>query len=366
MPDKKSDSPADTSSTTDNNQTGDQTTHNDTETASMYDRGTPEALRRAIDKLQGTHKEPNALPESSTNHYSIIHPTTSALKKDDNADSPSEDLPSTETDEAHPDDTTDTTDTDESTRELHINVSASEAGADEAAILNSWDSPAADDTDSDVPDAESDITASTDEANDLVPAAAANMEQPEKQLQQADHTPWTLQQFFNGEIDLDVELSKRFPNMPMMTSVKFRNLGNKKGRRVATTTTQDGSSSLVIDADMETKAIQLSFTYGSMMTLRYSLINLNDIDRSRWLELMNRDQGGLAFLWGPSRWQDDYLICIGRKYFTNLYAFSPNQFESAVRMSPGVISDLLEWLDDIWHTEPDDDSDDDDTQLLTW
>ncbi len=315
-------------------------------TLNLYDQGTPEALRRAIDKLQGVHPGADALPDKPAPE-TLMPASTSALKDDqfdNNEDS---------------DESTRPTD-DGSTRELDISASASEA-SDEASVLSSWDETRTD-TDTDTPP--DDESASRTE---IVPAAAANLEDPQKQLSRAEQTPWTLQQFFNGEIDLDVELSKRFPNMPMMTSVKFRTLGEKSGRRVATTKTQDGSSSLVIDADTNTRAIQLSFTYGSMMTLRYSLINLNDIDRSRWLELMNRDQGGLAFLWGPSRWQDDYLICIGRKYFTNLYAFSPNQFESAVRLSPSVIDEVLKWLDDIWHSDPDpNDSSDDDTQLLTW
>jgi hypothetical protein len=354
MPDKKPDTSTDTpaapKSATGSSDTSDTSSSSDDASTglNLYDRGTPDALRRAIDKLQGVHPGAEALPEKPAE--TLMPASTSALADDDFDDSDDSDTPDS-------DESTQPTD-DGSTRELDISAPASEA-SDEAAILSSWDEV---DTDTDsTPD-----DASASDA-DIVPAAAANLEEPQKTLSNADRTPWTLQQFFNGEIDLDVELSKRFPSMPMMTSVKFRTLGDKSGRRVATTKTQDGSSSLVIDADMKSRAIQLSFTYGSMMTLRYSLINLNDIDRSRWLELMNREQGGLAFLWGPSRWQDDYLICIGRRYFTNLYAFSPNQFESAVRLSPAVIDELLEWLDDIWHSDPDTDSDsDDDTQLLTW
>ena len=352
MSDKNSDTSTDTPQHTaaeDGHNDTPQPDHDASAEMNLYDRGTPDALRRAIDKLQGVHPGAEALPERPVS--AIMRPSTSALEDED-------DTPATSEADIAPADSTSTAADDDLDKTGTRSATASEApaaGEDDAAILSSWDDDSAD------------TALSTDSGDtDLIPAASANMEEPQKQLASAEQTPWTLQQFFNGEIDLDVELSKRFPNMPMMTSVKFRTLGSKSGRRVATTTTQDGSSSLVIDADMETKAIQLSFTYGSMMTLRYSLINLNDIDRSRWLELMNREQGGLAFLWGPSRWQDDYLICIGRKYFTNLYAFSPNQFESAVRLSPGVISDLLQWLDDIWHTEPDDDSDDDDTQLLTW
>jgi hypothetical protein len=174
--------------------------------------------------------------------------------------------------------------------------------------------------------------------------------------------PWTLEQFFNGEIDLDVELTKRFPTMPMMANVHFRTLGTKSGRRVATLNTQDNSASLVIDADMSSKVIQMSFTLGSMLTLRFSLAQLSDMDRTRWVDLMRRDQGGLAFLWGPNRWASDYLICISRK--TNFYAFSPNNFEAGIRLTPPVMKQLLDWLDEVWSelTQEDDDS----SPLLTW
>jgi hypothetical protein len=177
-----------------------------------------------------------------------------------------------------------------------------------------------------------------------------------------DETPWTLQQFFDGEIDLDKELSKRFPTIPPMTTIKFRTLGSRSGRKVAT---QDGNASLIIDADVDTKVVQMSFSYGSMLTLRFSLNSLNDSDRSRWLELMRREQGGLAFLWGPSRWNEDYLICIARKYSTNIYAFSPRNFESAIRMTASVTTELLNWLEEVWTTVPEPE-DDDDSPLLTW
>lgn len=179
-----------------------------------------------------------------------------------------------------------------------------------------------------------------------------------------DDAPWTLQQFFNGEIDLDAELAKRFPTMPMMSMVKFRTLGSHSGRRVATLSSQDGSASLTFDGDTATKMIHMSFTLGSMLTLRFTLNELSDLDRSRWLELMKRDEGGLAFLWGQTRWSNDYVICIARKYFTNFYAFSPHNFEAAVRLTPGVIRQLLDWIEDIWSAGPP--ADETPPTLLTW
>ncbi|MGB7338478.1 MAG: hypothetical protein WBC91_06260, partial [Phototrophicaceae bacterium] len=180
-----------------------------------------------------------------------------------------------------------------------------------------------------------------------------------------EQTPWTLQQFFDGEIDLEQELIKRHPTVPAMTTVKFRTLGMNSGRKVATLSAQDGSSQIIIDADVATKVVQISFTYGSMMTLRYVLNDLPASNRERWLELMRRDKGGLAFLWNEDRWRDDYLVCISREYSTNIFAFSPRNFESAVRLTKTVTQELLDWLEDIWTSEPEPE-DDDESPLLTW
>lgn len=177
--------------------------------------------------------------------------------------------------------------------------------------------------------------------------------------------PWTLEQFFEGEIDLVNELATRFQNMPVMSSIKFRRLGKRKERGVATLSVQDGAAKVVIDADSITRAVQVSFTFGSMLTLRFTMDDLTSHNRNRWMELMQRKDGGLAFLWGPERWGKDYLICISRKHFTNLYAFSPHNFEAAIRMTPDVTKQLLDWLTDFWQEE-DSNSDDDSSPLLTW
>ncbi|MGJ3238423.1 MAG: hypothetical protein ACFE0Q_06935 [Anaerolineae bacterium] len=180
-----------------------------------------------------------------------------------------------------------------------------------------------------------------------------------------EQTPWTLQQFFDGEIDLEQELLKRFPTVPAMNTIKFRTLGMNSGRKVATLSAQDGSASMIVDADIESKVVQMSFTLGSMMTLRYVLSDIPANNRERWLDLMRRDQGGLAFLWNEDRWREDYLICVSRQYATNIFAFSPHNFESAVRITNDVTQQLLDWLEDIWNTDPEPEADDD-PPLLTW
>ncbi len=178
--------------------------------------------------------------------------------------------------------------------------------------------------------------------------------------------PWTLQQFFDDEIDLDVELATRFQNMPVMSVFKSRGLGSKAGRGVATISTPDGSAQVSFDADSTTKTVQVSFTFGSMLTLRFTLDTLTDANRDRWLALMRRQEGGLAFLWGPTRWESDYMISISRQYHTNLYAFSPNNFEAATRVTPEVRNKLLDWLDGFWKHEDNDEEQNDTPDLLTW
>lgn len=180
--------------------------------------------------------------------------------------------------------------------------------------------------------------------------------------------PWTLQQFFDGEIDLDQELSTRHKQMPVMSTIKFRGLGTRTGRGVATMTTQDNASQIVIDADKQTKQVQISFTFGAMLTLRFNLRDLSDADRQHWLRLMRRDAGGLAFLWGPSRWESDYVVCITRKYYTNFYSFSPNNFEAAASLTPDVTQKLLDWLAGFWTVETPEITagNDDENPLLTW
>lgn len=217
-------------------------------------------------------------------------------------------------------------------------------------------------------------TPDTDKARDTVDEhSAITLRRKEIKPQKTDtaltgsreQTPWALQQFFDGEIDLEQELLKRFPTVPAMTTIKFRTLGLNSSRKVATLSTQDGGASLIVDADVETKVVQLSFTFGSMMTLRYVLSDLPSNNRERWLELMRREKGGLAFLWNEDRWREDYIICVSREYSTNIFAFSPHNFESAVRITKKVTEELLTWLEDVWVSEPEL-PDDDDSPLLTW
>jgi hypothetical protein len=201
------------------------------------------------------------------------------------------------------------------------------------------------------------------EEGDTIPLAQPAQGSQAMAVTQSGNAPWALQQFFNGEIDLERELAARFPNVPLMSTIRFRSLGAKSRRGIATLATQDGTASTLVEADAATRVVQFSFSFGSMLTLRFGLSSLSDVDRSRWLELMRREQGGLAFLWGQSRWESDYVICIVRKHFTNLYAFSKRDFDAAIRLTPDVTRQMLDWLESMW--KPDEPGDGT-SKLLTW
>lgn len=176
--------------------------------------------------------------------------------------------------------------------------------------------------------------------------------------------PWALQQHFDGEINLEAELARRFPEMAVMPHIKIRPLGEGQRREVATMTTADNAAHAVIDADLLTGNLILSFTLSSMLTLRFSLHDISPRMRQRWLDLMRRPEGGVAFLWGPARWESDYLACVVHKYYTNLYCFSPNNFEAGIRMTNIVTEKLVDWLVQVWSSG--DDNDDTPPTLLTW
>lgn len=168
--------------------------------------------------------------------------------------------------------------------------------------------------------------------------------------------PLTLQPFFKEQIDLNKELVRRFPNMPLMSVARFRDLYKTGERGVATLASQDGSSSLIVDVSKQTNEIQFSFLYGSMLALRFRLDELSDLDRQTWLENIENRVDEIAFLWGQSRWAKDYVICVPHRYYMSLLAFSPNNFEAAVRITPAASDALFEWLGTLWQPdEPDTD-----------
>lgn len=175
--------------------------------------------------------------------------------------------------------------------------------------------------------------------------------------------PWELEQYFEGEIDLDRELASRYPNMPLMSLVNFRTLGTRSRRGVALLSTQDNAASLRIEVDQKSRGMHLVFTLSSMLSLRFRMEGQSDKDRAAWLEAMRREQGETTFLWGTARWDSDYIICAARRHFTNVYAFSPDSFEAAARLTSDVSRRVLDWVEQFWRADRAEESD---STAFTW
>ncbi len=179
------------------------------------------------------------------------------------------------------------------------------------------------------------------------------------ELRESGHTrniqvsaPVTLQQFFSGEIDLDTDLARRFANAPLLSHIQFvPKLGEPVQRQAtAILSSNDDSATLMVDAQIGHSAqttLEFTFTLFSALALRFRLSPLATADRSRWVELVRRENG-IAFLWTRERWEQPYTIFVVREHFARLYAFSPLGFEAAIRLTPETIKSLVDWLEGIW------------------
>jgi hypothetical protein len=158
--------------------------------------------------------------------------------------------------------------------------------------------------------------------------------------------PFVLQQFFTGKIDLDAELSKRFPSSPLVASAAFAPPIGKRARYgVAQYVAQDGSAAVtfeVLNTDLE-----LSFLLSGMIAIRFSLAGLVEASRLRFLDLIQR-ANGITFLWTRERWERDYVVFVVRERFARIYAFSPTRFEAACRLTPDGLDELVAWLKGFW------------------
>lgn len=164
------------------------------------------------------------------------------------------------------------------------------------------------------------------------------------------NAPVTLQQFFAGEIDLDAELAQRFANAPLLSSIKFLAppAQTVTPRATAILSSNDDSFGLAVDALLDDAGtLEFTFTLFNAFAARFRLSPLGEHACQRWLELLRRPDG-IAFLWTRQRWEDPHLIFVVREYYGRVYAFSPHGTDAAARLTPDVISDLLDWLEDLW------------------
>jgi hypothetical protein len=163
-----------------------------------------------------------------------------------------------------------------------------------------------------------------------------------------DQAPVTIKQFLRGEIDLDTELARRFANAPLLTSIARSPQDTRPASRAtAMMTSQDGGAMLTFDIYGDQNISEATFTMNHMMALRFHMADLSSYDRRRWLDLMRRE-AGVAFLWTSRRWEEDYFIFVLRPHYVRMYAFSPQRFESSVRLTHPVARQLINWLDMRW------------------
>ena len=160
--------------------------------------------------------------------------------------------------------------------------------------------------------------------------------------------PPLLLQAFNGEIDLERELARRYPNMPLMTQFHRQMSGSRINRGAAAITPPDGAASLLVEVDSISRLAQFTFAWGGMIGLRFAPARLSDMDRQRWIELMRQPTGEPIYLWGQARWESDYLIFCTRRHFTSVYAFSQHHTEAAVRLTDEVMTALIDLLERLW------------------
>lgn len=162
--------------------------------------------------------------------------------------------------------------------------------------------------------------------------------------------PVTLQQFFAGEIDLDTDLSRRFANAPLLSTIKFFPKSGEMVRHQASAlvSSNDDQAMLSIDAHLDDDStLDFTFTLFSALALRFRISPLTQGSRRRWLELMRR-KDGITFLWTRDRWEKPHVIFVVREHFVRIYAFSPHGVESAARLTPDMAAALLDWLEDLW------------------
>jgi hypothetical protein len=163
--------------------------------------------------------------------------------------------------------------------------------------------------------------------------------------------PWLLELYYRAETDFNRELVARFPNMPVLSLIHTRMVGDKLKLHTALLSTQDGAASVIVEIDAASKAVCFTYALSSMLAFRFTLNRLTDKDRAQWMQEMRTERGEIAFLWDQTRWEHDYLIGVSFKNYTNLFAFSPAHLEAGARLTSEVTHKLLSWLQGLWQAD---------------
>jgi hypothetical protein len=164
--------------------------------------------------------------------------------------------------------------------------------------------------------------------------------------------PYLLQGFFSGKLDLDVELNRRFPSPPLLSTMTFApRPGQHRKHGFAQFTSQDTAATMTMEIHSTTNTLECSFLHYSMIGVRFTLGPLQDDHRRYFLNLLDRPSG-IAVLWSRERWERDYLIFVIREHFVRLFAFGPGRVEAACRLTPDALSQLRAWLAGFWAGDP--------------
>ncbi len=178
---------------------------------------------------------------------------------------------------------------------------------------------------------------------------AADLTESGHQRSIQSSAPYLLQGFFTGKLDLDVELVRRYPSPPLLSNMTFApkpGLHRKHG--FAQFASQDTSSVMTIEIHSTSgAALEVSYLLYSMIGVHFTLGEISEASRKRFLELIQRPNG-IAFLWTRERWEHDYIIFVVRDRFARMYAFGPGRVEAACRLTPDGIVQLHTWLTGFW------------------
>ncbi len=163
--------------------------------------------------------------------------------------------------------------------------------------------------------------------------------------------PFLLRQFFTGKIDLDIELARRFPGAPLLSSTSFTPAPGKRARLgFAQLSGQDGAASLSIEIHGIAGTMEASFLLSGMIGVRFTFRAIADAKRHRFLEQLRRPNG-IEILWSRDCWEGDHMVFVIRERFARVYAFGAGQFEAACRLTPDGLDQLITWLSVFWLTE---------------
>jgi hypothetical protein len=164
--------------------------------------------------------------------------------------------------------------------------------------------------------------------------------------------PYLLQGFFSGRLDLDVELTRRYPAPPLLSSMTFApKPGQTRRHGFAQFTSQDTSSMMTVEIHGSGDTLEIGFLMYSMIGVRFTLESIGERNRQRFAESLDRAierDNGIAFLWTRERWERDYVIFVLRNGFGKMYAFGPGRVEAACRLTPDGVTQFRTWLGGFW------------------